>query len=162
MPLLMFCQEKEETIYKNSKGNWELDQTTTEASYYAIQERDSLISEVTRLRMRVTSLEDSNTELLNKAVKFFTLLQEQVLINQSATTELNEVNDEIISIWSKMYKGARLDVNLFSDFKNQVYTSAILSVPIDLNWSINFTPMYGIKSPVEKIQYFFGVNYNVF
>ena len=158
----MLCQVNEKNISKNSQGNWVLDQTTVEASYYAIIERDSLIAENNKLRDRVKDLETNNTKLINQSIALTQQLETQLLINQTATRDLNETNDEIINVWIKLYKGAHLNANAFYETSGVFYTSLYLSAPIDLEWSVSASVLYGLNIDNPKPSYFIGLSYNLF
>jgi len=150
---------KGQSISKNKKGNWELDQITTEALYYAIIERDSLLAENKRLRERVKQVEAEKKELVQMSIAALNNANNQLTETQEATENLNDANDELINVWRRLYKGANLNAVAQKQINGQFYFGLNLAVPIGLNWSVSIT---GFSDLQNNPLYFVGVGYKIF
>lgn len=138
------------------------DQTTTESLFYATKERDALIEENRELRKRIETLETEKSILLKNTLEISNLLSEQLDINQESTEELNETNDEIISVFKKLYKGASLSTSAYTTDNADLYFGLSLKIPLDLDFKIDITALHGIKAPIETTTYLFGISYTIF
>lgn len=159
LPFITLSQEKGESIYRKSANSWNIDNTTVQANYYAIIERDSLISENKKLRQRIKDVEAEKKELVQISLAALDNASNQLQLNQQATESLNSTNDEIINVWQRLYKGIHLNALAQTNFNEQVNFSLLLSAPIDLNWQIIASVSTSIKG---KPFYLYGVSYNIF
>lgn len=153
----MLSQQNEEIIFKNKNGNWEIDQTTSESAFYAIKERDALLKEVIELRKQKKELESINLKLMDKVSLFTNRLSEQLIINQNSTKEVNQTNDKLISVWSKLYKGSHLNAKILTNLNGSTFLGANLTIPIDLKFSFSASALYNVTNKRYEI----GLNYSI-
>ena len=158
-PLLTHSQESKKAIYKNAQGNWILSQETVEASYYTIQERDSLLSENDKLRKRIIQLETEKKEFIQITLAALNRSDNQISITETVTNQLNTVNNDLINIWKRLYKGIKLNAIAQTTLDNNFYFGLSLSAPIGTNWRIITT---GITKINSQPNFLLGLSYSIF